>query len=141
MAFGLPIEGTEASTPWAGDAAQREVPTCHLDDDLRSALKRARAAGWDTCVVVNDTGVVLGRVHADALESGRGQSIESVMEAGPTTVRPNERLEELVERMQKKRIDQILVTTPDGRLVGILRRDDAERLLDRHQHKREATAD
>jgi CBS domain-containing protein len=136
MAFELPIEGKEASTPWAGDAVQREVPTCHLDDDLKIALERARAAGWDNCVVVNATGVVLGRVHADALEGDPDQSIEAVMEAGPTTVRPNERLEELVERMQKKRTNQILVTTPDGRLAGILRREDAEQFL--QQHNREA---
>lgn len=140
IAFGLPTEGKEASTPRAGDAVQREVPTCHLDDDLKSALERARAAGWDTCVIVNATGVVLGRVQADALERDFDQSIEAVMEAGPATVRPSEALEELVERMQNRQVNQILVTTPDGRLVGIMRRDDAEWLLQQHDHNRDSAA-
>src|SRR2546427_13136002 len=35
-AAGLPREGTVASDPSAGDAADPDVPTCSLQDDLRS---------------------------------------------------------------------------------------------------------
>jgi CBS domain-containing protein len=119
---------------------QREVPTCRLEDDLKSALARARAAGWESCAVVNATGVVLGRVRVGAVDGDPGQSIDAVMEAGPGTVRPSEELEGLVARMQKKGINQILVTTSDGRLVGIMRRDDAERLLQQHPHNHEDAA-
>ena len=136
----MPTEGTDASIPRAGDVVTREVPTCHLDDDLKTALERARAAGWDSCVVVNAAGVVLGRVRADALDRALDQSIEAVLEAGPATVRPSEELEGLVQRMQDRQINQILVTTSDGRLVGIMRRDDAERLLQQHQHDRDHAA-
>jgi CBS domain-containing protein len=120
--------------------AQREVPTCRLEDDLKSALARARAAGLEGCVVVNAAGVVLGRVRVGAADGDTGQSIDAVMESGPGTVRPSEELEGLVARMQKKGINQILVTTSDGRLVGIMRRDDAERLLQQHPHNHEDAA-
>jgi Mg/Co/Ni transporter MgtE len=140
LAYGLPTEGNDASTPRAGDVVKREVPTCHLDDDLKTALERARAAGWDSCVVVNATGVVLGRVRAEALDRAPDQSIDAVLEAGPATVRPSEELEGLVQRMQNRQVNQILVTTSDGRLAGILRRDDAERLLQQHEHDRDNAA-
>ena len=51
------------------------------------------------------------------------------MEAGPTTERPSEPLEALVQRMQQKRVSSIVVTTPDGKLVGVLRREDGEKRL------------
>jgi CBS domain-containing protein len=51
------------------------------------------------------------------------------MEPGPTAIRPDDPLEGLVERMRKAGVRSILVTTPEGRLVGIVYREDAERFL------------
>ncbi len=51
------------------------------------------------------------------------------MESGPTTIRPDEPLEAITERMRDQRVGSILVATPDGRLVGILYRRDAEQRL------------
>ena len=51
------------------------------------------------------------------------------MEIGPTTIRPNERLEPLVDRMRKRGVATIIVSDLKGRLVGILYREDAERAL------------
>jgi len=48
---------------------------------------------------------------------------------GPATVRPTEELRGLVDRMGKAGVKTILVTTPKGRLVGTLYRDDAELLI------------
>ena len=51
------------------------------------------------------------------------------MEAGPTTVRPSEPLDALIGRMQKRKVESIVVSTAGGVLVGVLRRDDGERRL------------
>lgn len=51
------------------------------------------------------------------------------MESGPTSVRPDVPLEEIAERMRKRRVSSVLVTSPGGRLVGVLYRRDAEQLL------------
>ncbi len=126
LAFGLTTEGREASPPRAGDAVRRDMPTCRLDDDLTSAAERIREAGWDSCVVVDDARVVLGRLRASAIGDDRGRSIEEAMDVGPTTVRPSEPLEGLIDRMRHHGVASMIVTTPDGRLVGVLRRDDAE---------------
>jgi len=51
------------------------------------------------------------------------------MTAGPSTVRPSITLADIVERMQSQKLTSALVTRSDGRLVGVLRRSDAEAAL------------
>ena len=51
------------------------------------------------------------------------------MEAGPSTVRADTKLEKLVERMRRHDLRAMVVTTPEGRLLGVVRRDDAEQRL------------
>jgi CBS domain-containing protein len=126
LATGLPSEGTDAGTPRAGDVADRDVPICGLYDRLGEVRERLRAMGQTTCIVVNDRGVILGRVRGKALDGDAEQPVEAVMKAGPTTVRPSESLAALIERMQKRRVGSIVVSTPDGVLVGVLRREDGE---------------
>ncbi len=128
LAFGLPREGDEAATPRAGDIARRDVPTCAPSDRIGTVRECVAAAGWDQCLVVNDERVVLGRLRGTALSADAEARAEEAMEAGPTTVRPDERLADLATRLRERDVAGIVVTTPDGRLVGQLLRDDAERL-------------
>jgi CBS domain-containing protein len=100
-----------------------------LPDRLGDVRDRLRAAGETSCVVVNDRRVVLGRVRGAALDGDLEQTVEAVMEAGPTTVRPSEPLDALIGRMQKRKVESIVVSTAGGVLVGVLRRDDGERRL------------
>jgi CBS domain-containing protein len=51
------------------------------------------------------------------------------MTSGPSTVRPSARLEAMVKRMREQNLTNLPVTTPDGRLLGLLVREDAERAL------------
>lgn len=83
-----------------------------------------RAAGWDTCLVVNDRRIVLGRLGRAALASGSDASVQDVMTAGPSTVRPSLDLSAAVERMRTQNLTDLPVTRPDGALLGILRRDE-----------------
>jgi CBS domain-containing protein len=131
LATGLTTEGPEAATPRAGDAVSRDVPTCALHDPLGDVRDRLRDSGWTSCIVVNDHGVVLGRLRESALSGDPDHTAESVMDPGPTTVRPSEPLADLVNRMQDRRVATMVVTTPDGILVGVLRREDGEKRLAR----------
>jgi hypothetical protein len=127
FASGLPREGAQASVPQAGDRARRDVPTCGLADRIGAAREHARAASWDACVVVNEERVVLGLLHKEALDSDPQTPVTAVMEAGPTSYRPSKALDAIVEYMRKNQRDDVLITTPDGQLIGILYRQDAER--------------
>jgi CBS domain-containing protein len=129
IAHALATEGDEADAPRAGDVADRDAPICTLDDRLGDVRDRVRAAGWESCIVVNDRRVVLGRVRGKALDGDPDQPVEEVMESGPTTVRPSEPLPALIERMRQRKVGSIVVTNSDGVLIGVLRREDGERWL------------
>jgi CBS domain-containing protein len=126
---GLPLEGTRGSETRIGAYLRRDVPICRLDERLTDVRARVRAAGWDTCVVVNDERVVLGRLGRTALTGEDDVGVEEAMSAGPSTVRPSLELDRAVERMRRQDVTTLPVTTSEGRLLGLLGRDAAERAL------------
>lgn len=128
FASGLPREGEFAHDPRAGDLSRRDAPTCRLTDSVDAASEGIRRNGWTACVVVNDRNIVLGLLRASAADgANRGQFVEEVMEPGPTTFRPHVPPDEPLTYMQRHDVDSVVVTTSDGELVGLLRRDDVER--------------
>src|SRR5215208_2978174 len=129
LTMGLPREGPDAATPRAGDVTDRDTSTCAVHDRLGDVRDRLRAAGATRCIVVNDQRVVLGRVRGESLDGDAEQTVEAVMEAGPTTVRPSEPLDALIGRMQKRRVESVVDSTTAGVLVGVLHRADGERRL------------
>ena len=127
LAAGLPTEGTDAARPRAGSMARADVPTCRLDEPLAEVRDRVRAAGWDACVVVNHERVVLGLLRAKELDADPGLRVEQAMRPGPSTFRPFVAIEEMASFMIDHDVPNAPVTTSDGRLVGLLRREDAAR--------------
>jgi Mg/Co/Ni transporter MgtE len=127
LAAGLPTEGHNAELPHAGDIARPDVPTCRLEEPIGQVRERVRAAGWDACVVVNDQQVVLGLLRSGELGRGQDEPIEQMMRPGPSTFRPHVLVEELAHFMIHHDLPTSPVTTSDGRLVGLLRREDAAR--------------
>jgi Mg/Co/Ni transporter MgtE len=128
--MGWPREATAATVPNAGEAARRGTPTCALEDRLGDVREKVLAVGRHVCIVVNDAGIVEGRLRGRALDKTPEATAEEAMEIGPTTIRPNEQLGPLVERMHKRGVRTIIVSDLKGQLVGILYRDDAERALE-----------
>lgn len=114
-----------AEHPRAGDVALPDVPTCRLDEPIDEVRERVRATGWDACVVVNDERVVLGLLRADELAKGRDEPAERVMRPGPSTFRPHVPIGEMAQFMMDHDLSTSPVTSSDGRLVGVLRREDA----------------
>ncbi len=128
---GLPLEGDDPSEHRAGAHARTDAPICRLGERLAEVRVRVEQAGWDTCLVVDDCGVVLGRLGRSALRREEDVSAEEAMTPGPSTVRPSARLEQMVERMRDQNLTSLPVTMSDGRLVGVLLRKDAEAGLER----------
>jgi CBS domain-containing protein len=126
LASGLPTQGKRAGVLRAGQVARREVPTCHVTDRLGDVRDRVQKAGSDVCVVIDGTSVVLGLLRGGAFNAAPESVIEQIMESGPTTIRPHVPVETLAENMRKQGVEHTVVTTLDGRLVGVLYRKDAE---------------
>jgi CBS domain-containing protein len=108
-----------------GDVARRDVPTCRLDEPIREVRERARAAGWTACVVLGPDRVVLGLLREAELGRGTGEPVERIMRPGPSTYRPNVPIDELATIMTEKQVASSPITSSDGRLVGLLLREDA----------------
>ncbi len=128
IAAGLPREGKLTSIPRAGDVARPDL-TCRATERISDVIERIRVAGKDRCIVTTDGGVVLGRVRTDRLDGVSQGPVEEVMELGPTTTRADTMLESILERLNARNVERILVATSDGQLVGTLHRSDAEARL------------
>jgi rhodanese-related sulfurtransferase len=127
MAAGLPREGQSAQIPQPGDIARRDVPSCQYSDPARDVVQHMRGEGSNFCVAVDTHKVVLGMIYLDEQNQASDDvPAERIMHPGPTTVRANEPLQPLMERMTRADVDGILVTDPEGRLIGLLDWADAD---------------
>lgn len=129
LAAGLPSEGRKAGVLRAGTVARRDVATCGPDEQVGDVARRVRQGGDDVCIVVNDERVVLGRLRGAALDETSATLVEDAMEEGPTTTRANDDLLALATRLHDHNVVSILVTDPDGRLIGLTYREDADTVL------------
>ena len=124
MGAGLPTEGTNAERLRLVDVVHRDVPTCSLGERLSDVRTRAIAAGWDACVVVSQERVVLGLLRARELQADPQLLVEHVMRPGPSTYRPFVSAEEMRRIMIDRNLENSPVTTSDGKLVGLVRKQD-----------------
>jgi Mg/Co/Ni transporter MgtE len=69
---------------------------------------------------------VLGRLGRKALAADTDESVAVAMSPGPSTVRPSIGTDALLERIRSRNLTSYLVTTPDGRLVGLVFRNELE---------------
>jgi Mg/Co/Ni transporter MgtE len=102
------------------------VPTCGLDDRLGDVDGRRGVA-----VVVDRNGVVLGLLRAQELRGDASARVEDVMVCGPSTFRPDVPIDEMADYMTKHDLESSPITSSDGRLLGVLFREDAVRAASR----------
>ncbi len=126
---GLPLEGEGSPVQTVADATRPDVPRCGPDERLGDVKVRTFDADWDECIVVDCGDIVAGRLRPPVWEDDPHASVESVMQPGPTTVRPDFALHPLVERMEERGTKLVVVATPQGVLVGVLLPEEAARLL------------
>jgi CBS domain-containing protein len=129
--FGLPLEGENPTETRAGAHARTDVPTCGPRDRLHTVCDRLDESGWDTCFVVDERGVVLGRIGRAAIRGRADIHAEEAMTLGPSTIRPSARLADVVRRMEQQKLTGLPVTRPDGTLVGLLSLEEARQALAR----------
>ena len=124
LARGLPLEGERANEPRAHDLARQDVVTCVVHDRTGDVLPRVQASPYGFAFVVSSNGTLLGRLRRAVLEGDAEASAGAVMEPGPSTVRGDTPLEKLRDRLDSRNLRTAVVTTPDGMLVGVVRRED-----------------
>ena len=123
-AAGLPTHRSPDSPRRAADVLDADVPTCGPTATVGQARVLAEEAGRPSVAVVSEDAVVLGRLRPRHLDRDPDRRADEVMEPGPATVRARESLEPLLDRMRKRSVREVLVTTPEGRLLGAVRLED-----------------
>jgi CBS domain-containing protein len=73
--------------------------------------------------------VILGDLRGKALRADPSTLVEDAMNPAPTTFRPYVSVHAMAHHMDKTDARRVLVSDADGRLVGLLRREDVERAL------------
>lgn len=104
-----------------------ELPRVQASAPLADAIFEMTRSGLGMCAVLDAEGELVGvltdgdlRRQADKLSDIRGQAVESLMTPNPRTVTHTELAAVAVEIMQSHRIQGLLVTDAQGRLVGAL---------------------
>ena len=117
LAADLPFEGTATL---AGRFTRRGVATAGERTPAAEALRLLDTQGFGPVVVVNQAGVVMGAAHRDALASASPEAaVGTVMRSGVSTVRSSEDAAALAHRMRHREVTRVVVTRPDGTLVGL----------------------
>jgi len=124
MAHGLPMEGTAAERPTVLSFVRDDVATCVIEDRVEAIRQRIDASPYGFALILADR-VVLGRVRRSGLDAApEGGNAELLMEPGPSTTRPHTDAHQLASQLQRSGASTAILTTPDGELIGVVRKAD-----------------
>jgi CBS domain-containing protein len=122
-AHGLPVEGEHADLPTAGGLARDDVVTCRLNDPVGRIRDEVERSPYGFALVTTEDGILLGRLRASEMRDAPAEATaEAVMEPGPTTVRADTLAADLAQRLTERERKTAIVTTPEGRLIGVVTR-------------------
>jgi CBS domain-containing protein len=128
LAAALPVEGSAAGEATIARVMRRDVPRFGLHDRAGDILESLTAGGLEWAAIVNEAGILLGRVRARDVRDAAALASD-ILEEGPGTYRPDVPLDELLARMLDRGFELAFVTDPDGRLLGLVSRRDIAKAL------------
>src|SRR5919201_6484250 len=125
LARGLPNEGWAAQRRRVGALARDDAVTCRVDDPVGEVRSRVEESRYGFALVTTERGMLLGRLRTSAIDRTDADAVaESLMEPGPSTVRPDVEAAKLATRLADRGLRTAIVTSPEGRLLGVVRRED-----------------
>jgi CBS domain-containing protein len=128
LARGLPVEGDQKPVPRVKDIVRDDVVRAGVEEPIGQVRTRVERSPYGFALVVANGGTLLGRLRKRALEGEPNASSEQLMEPGPSTVRLDADARELAERLRQRDLKTAVVTDPEGRLAGVVRLTDLDRL-------------
>ena len=119
-ALGLPTEGSVADRRRISNfvATADTTPFRSTVGDVRGLSVRYPVA------VVGRDGIVVGSLEGSAASLPDDTPVSLVMVPAPATIRPEERVEHVVEQLRKDGLQHVFVTTVGGALMGRVFRDE-----------------
>ena len=117
-----PVEGERAGEERVGHFARSDVVTCGLGDDVIEIGERIDASPYGFALVLAEEGTILGRLRRSAIREAGSGTAEDLMNPGPSTVRPDQDVDELRAKLDSKGLKTAIVSTPEGKLIGVVTR-------------------
>jgi len=127
LAHNLEVEGERANAPTLGRVMRDDAVRCAPTDPATAVLDLIVASPYPFAIVTSADGTVLGRVPASALDPPAEKPVWDIAEPGPKTFRPHHSVETVAKQLAEKNLRWAIVTTPEGRLLGVAWREDLER--------------
>jgi CBS domain-containing protein len=127
LAHNLEVEGERIYAPTVGRVMRDDAVRCAPTDRVADVLKLIKPSAYPFALVTTADGCVLGRAPASALDPASEEPVWDVAEPGPKTFRPHHSVETVAKHLAEKDLRWAIVTTPEGRLLGVASREDLER--------------
>jgi CBS domain-containing protein len=127
LAHGLPVEGERPEAPIAGRVTRADAVRCRPTDRISRVRELVERSPYPFALVTSNDGTLLGRAPASALDPASERPVWDVAEPGPKTFRPHVSAEKVAGVLADKGLRWAIVTTPEGRLLGVASREDLER--------------
>ena len=89
--------------------------------DVRESIERSP---YPFALITSDDGTLLGRARSSALDPASDRPVWDVAEPGPKTFRPHLSGEKVAGVLADKSLRWAIVTTPEGRVLGVASRED-----------------
>jgi CBS domain-containing protein len=128
LANNLPVEGDKTDAPIAGRAIRDDAVRCRSSDPIAKVRELVERSPYPFALVTSEDGTLLGRAPLSALDGASDGQVWDVAEPGPKTFRPHVSAEKVVGVLADKDLRWAIVTTPEGRVLGVASREDLERI-------------
>jgi CBS domain-containing protein len=127
LAHNLEVEGEDPVPATLGGVMRDDVVRCAPTDRMADVHTSIKASPYPFALMTTDGGTVLGRLPASALDPGSEASVGDIAQPGPKTFRPHHSAANVARQLGEKDLRWAIVTTPEGRLLGVASRADLER--------------
>ena len=123
LARGLRTQGESADRPRVGALARDDAVTCSLETGVGGVAEQIDASPYGFALVLAADRTLLGRLRRSKIADVDPQTpAGQVMDPGPSTVRADLGVDELRRRLDKRDLKTALVSTPEGKLIGVVSR-------------------
>jgi CBS domain-containing protein len=129
LAHNLPVVGERPEAPIGGRVMRDDAVLCRPADRVADVRKLIESSPYPFALVTSHDGTLLGRAPSSALgRASSEQPVWEVAEPGPKTFRPHVSADTVAGVLADKGLRWAIVTTPEGRFLGVASREDLERL-------------
>jgi CBS domain-containing protein len=104
---------------------------CRPTDRMIDVCESIERSPYPFALVTSDDGTLLGRAPSSVLDPASERPVWDVAQPGPKTFRPHASAEKVLGVLADKGLRWAIVTTPEGRVLGVAWREDLERLKPR----------